>query len=147
VRCEDLGALTFADESIDLHVTQDVLEHVLNPAAVFREVARTLKPGGAHVCTVPIVNKHKPSVVRARPALRGGIEYLMEPAYHGNPVSQDGALVTVDWGYDICRHIFDACGLYTQIVYIDDISHGIRAEYIEVLVTFKPAEQRQGTSA
>jgi len=139
VRCEDLGAMTFADASIDLHVTQDVLEHVLDPAAVFREIARTLKPGGAHVCTVPLVNKHKPSAVRARPAPGGGIDYLMEPAYHGNPVSQDGALVTVDWGYDIGRHIFEACGLYSQIVYIDDISRGIRAEYIEVLVTFKPA--------
>lgn len=46
VRCENLECLTFADESIDLHVTQDVMEHVLKPDQVFREIARTLKPGG-----------------------------------------------------------------------------------------------------
>ena len=28
VRCENLEALTFADSSIDLHVSQDVFEHL-----------------------------------------------------------------------------------------------------------------------
>ena len=49
------------------------------------------------------------------------------------------SLVTVDWGFDICRHIFEACGLFTQLIQIDDPGRGIRAEYIDVLVTFKPA--------
>ena len=138
VRCENLEHLTFPDESIDLHITQDVMEHLLNPAAVFRDIARTLKPGGAHVFTVPIVNKHKPSRVRAKIGDDGQVQHLLPPVYHGNPVSSDGALVTVDWGFDICRHIFEASGLYTHVVHIDDLSHGIRAEYIEVLVTMKP---------
>lgn len=58
-RCEDLEALTFDDDSIDLHVTQDVLEHVFDPSRMFSEIARTLEPGGAHVFTVPLVNKDK----------------------------------------------------------------------------------------
>jgi SAM-dependent methyltransferase len=140
VRCEDLERLTFADASIDLHVTQDVMEHVFNPGAVFREIARTLRPGGAHVFTVPIVNKHRPSQVRAVLGADGQLTHLLPPVYHGNPVSSDGALVTVDWGFDICRHIFEASGLYTHIVHIDDLSRGIRAEYIEVLVTVKPGD-------
>jgi SAM-dependent methyltransferase len=126
--------LTFADASIDLHVTQDVFHH----EEVFREIARTLKPGGAHVFTVPLVNKHKPSSVRAVIGADGQVTHLLPPVYHGNPVSSDGALVTVDWGFDICRYIFEASGLYTHIVRLDDLSHGIRAEYIEVLVTVKP---------
>lgn len=138
MRCEDLGRLTFADASIDLHVTQDVMEHVFHPEAVFREIARTLKPGGAHVFTVPIVNKHRRSQTRAVIGADGQVAHLLPPVYHGNPVSSDGALVTVDWGFDICRHIFEASGLYTHIVHIDDLSRGIRAEYIEVLVTVKP---------
>lgn len=138
VRCENLEHLTFPDESIDLHITQDVMEHVLNPAAVFREIARTLRPGGAHVFTVPIVNKHKVSCIRAKIVDDGQVQHLLPPVYHGNPVSSDGALVTVDWGFDICRHIYEASGLFTHIVHIDDLSHGIRAEYIEVLVTVKP---------
>jgi hypothetical protein len=43
----------------------------------------------------------------------------------------------MDWGYDICEFIFEAAGLYTTILYIDDISRGIRAELIEVLVSKK----------
>jgi SAM-dependent methyltransferase len=137
VRFENLEGMTFADESIDLHITQDVMEHVLDPDLVFKEVARTLKPGGAHIFTVPIVNKHHPSDRRA--LLKGGrIVHLREPVYHGNPVDNNGALVTFDWGFDICEHIFKASGLYTHIVNMDDVSHGIRAEYIEVLVTIKP---------
>lgn len=139
VRCENLEALSFADESIDLHVTQDVMEHVFHPSRVFREIARTLKPGGAHIFTAPLSKKHEPSALRARIDADGNIEHLAEPDYHGNPISEEGSLVTVDWGYDICRHIFDACGLFTHLIHIDDLSRGIRAELIEVLVTVKPA--------
>jgi SAM-dependent methyltransferase len=136
-RCENLEALTFADESIDLHVTQDVLEHVFHPSIVFSEIARTLKPGGAHVFTVPMVNKDEPSALRAKIDDGGQVSYIKPPVYHGNPISDKGSLVTVDWGFDICRHIFDSCGLFTHIFQIDDLSKGIRAEYIEVLITVK----------
>jgi SAM-dependent methyltransferase len=143
-RCENLEALTFAGESIDLHVTQDVLEHVFHPAWAFREIARTLRPGGAHICTVPLVNKGRPSELRATVGADGRIVHHQPPVYHGNPVSAEGSLVTVDWGFDICRHIFDACGLFTQLLYIDDVSRGIRAELIEVLVTLKPSGDLRG---
>lgn len=138
VRSEDLEQLTFPDESVDLHITQDVMEHVFHPGPAFRELARTLRPGGAHIFTTPLVNKQRPSITRAQLQANGQIRYLEPPVYHGNPLSPDGALVTVDWGFDICRHIFEACGLFTQIIYIDDLSKGIRAEFIEVLVTLKP---------
>lgn len=137
-RCENLESLTFADESIDLHVSQDVLEHVLRPWDVFREVGRTLRPGGAHIFTVPIVQKERPSRLRVKLDEAGDIVHLEPPSYHGNPISESGSLVTVDWGYDICRHIFEASGLFTHIVQIDDLSKGIRAPLIDVLVTVKP---------
>ena len=137
-RCEDLEALTFRPESIDLHVTQDVLEHVFNPSKVFQEIARTLKPGGAHIFSVPIVNKHEPSKLRARVDDDGQILFIEPAIYHGNPVSNQGSLVTVDWGFDICQKIFESCGLFTHIIHIDDLSKGIRAEYIDVLITVKP---------
>lgn len=137
-RSENLEALTFADESIELHITQDVLEHVFHPSIVFNEIARTLKPGGAHIFTVPIVNKHNPSKLRARMSEGGQISHLEPPMYHGNPINDEGSLVTIDWGFDICRHIFESSGLFTHLIYIDDLSKGIRAEYIEVLMTVKP---------
>lgn len=139
MRSENLEALTFADNSIDLHVTQDVLEHLFTPAKAFQEIARTLKPGGMHICTVPIVNKGRPSRIRAR-LEKGQVVHLAPEEYHGNPIGDGRSLVTVDWGYDIARHIFDACGLFTHMVQLDDLSRGIRAEYIEVLVTVKPME-------
>jgi len=137
VRNEDLESLTFADESVDLHITQDVFEHIFNPTQAFREIARTLKPGGMHIFTVPLVNKAKPSRVRAQ-MINKAIHHLMPEEYHGNPVGDGRSLVTIDWGYDICEQIFKASGLFTHIIYIDDLQQGIRAEYIEVLVTVKP---------
>jgi len=137
VRSENLEALSFADESIDVHITQDVLEHVFRPADVFREIARTLKPGGAHVFTVPLVNKASATTRRAALNDDGAVVHLEPPMFHGNPISADGSLVTMDWGFDIAQQIFQACGLYTQMICIDDLSRGIRAEHIEVLVTMK----------
>lgn len=137
MRCENLESLSFSDESIDLHITQDVLEHVFHPSRAFKEIARTLKPGGMHIFTVPLVNKGKPSKLRAR-IENNDIFYLEPEQYHGNPVGDGRALVTVDWGFDICQHIFESSGLFTHLVHIDDLSKGIRAEYIEVLVTVKP---------
>ena len=137
-RCESLEALTFQNESVDLHITQDVMEHVFYPSKVFREIARTLKPGGAHIFTAPLVNKNQPSKPRVRIDASGKLIHIEQPQYHGNPISNDGSLVTVDWGFDICTHIFDSCGLFTHVIQVDDLSRGIRAEYIEVLVTVKP---------
>jgi hypothetical protein len=70
------------------------------------------------------------------------VVHLAEPSYHGNPIGDGRSLVTIDWGYDICEHIFQSSGLFTQIIHIDDIGKGIRAEYIEVLVTRKPLEKQ-----
>jgi len=44
-----LGSIS-RDESFDLVITQDFFEHVLRPA---KEIARTLKSGGAHIYAVP----------------------------------------------------------------------------------------------
>ncbi|MGO1069816.1 class I SAM-dependent methyltransferase [Lysobacter sp. CA199] len=141
MRCENLEALSFADESVDLHISQDVMEHIFDPAQAFAEVARTLRPGGAHIFTVPIVHKHFSSVRRARMNVDGSITHIKEAQYHGNPISDDGVLVTVDWGYDICRYIHSACGLYTHMLHIDDLERGIRADLNEVLVTVKPVPE------
>ena len=138
IRCENLEHLSFGDESFDLHITQDVFEHLFNPAAAFREIARTLRPGGAHVFTTPLVRKNEPTRFCASLAPDGTVVHLMEPPeYHGNPISSEGSLVTVNWGYDITEFIFKTSGLFTEIVFLDTLEYGIRAEYIEVLITRK----------
>jgi SAM-dependent methyltransferase len=138
VRCEDLENLSFDDESLDLHLTQDVFEHLFDPAAACREIARTLRPGGAHVLTTPLVRKNEPTQFCASLAPDGSVIHLMEPPeYHANPLSSEGSLVTVNWGYDITNFIFETSGLFTEIVFLDILECGIRAEYIEVLIARK----------
>lgn len=137
-RCENFENLTFADSSIDLHISQDVFEHIMDPAQAFKEVARTLKPGGAHIFSTPLVNKNTPSEARVRLGKDGQIEHLKKPPeYHGDPLSPEGSLVTMHWGYDITDFIFRTSGLSTTIIYIDNLNLGIRAEFIEVLITRK----------
>ncbi len=137
MRCENLELLSFLDEAVNIHVSQDVMEHVFSPERAFSEIGRTLKPGGAHIFTVPIVNKYKPTHQRAAMSEKGIVEHLDSPQYHGNPIDANGSLVTFDWGYDICQKIFDASNLFTHVIQIDDLRNGIRAEYIDVLVTIK----------
>jgi SAM-dependent methyltransferase len=136
-RSENIEKLTFADESIDLHISQDVMEHIFSPERAFKEIARTLRLGGAHIFTLPIVNKGGRTSRRATLDAPGNVIHLKEAQYHGNPVDETGALVTFDWGYDICEKIHAASGMFTHIVQIDDLSNGIRAEYIDVLVSIK----------
>jgi SAM-dependent methyltransferase len=138
MRNENLECLTFSDESIDLHITQDVFEHVLDPAAAFCEIARTLRPGGLHIFTVPLTQKVEPSRVRAR-RTPFGIRHYYPEQYHGNPVGDGRSLVTTDWGYDICDHIFRSSGLFTHVIQIDNMEKGLRAAFLEVLVTIKPS--------
>ena len=136
-RSEDLERQTFEDGRFDIVVTQDVMEHVVAPDLALREIARTLKPGGLHICTVPIVNKEAPSVRRAGRRADGSVEHLLEPVFQGNPMDPNGSLVTIDWGYDIAAVWDAASGLTTTIFTIDDMGRGISAEYIEVLVSRK----------
>lgn len=135
-RSEDLQAQTFESESFDLVVTQDVFEHIFEPGRAIKEIARTLRPGGAFVSTVPIVKKTRPSSRRAS-LVDGAIVHHADPEYHGNPLSKDGSLVTIDWGYDIVGYLQHHSGLNFLMVQIDNIDLGIRADLIEVLVGIK----------
>ena len=136
-RCENLEKLTFADNSFDIFITQDVMEHVFQPANAFKEIGRVLKPGGAHIFTVPIVNKVKQSEPRAVMNADGSITHLKPAEYHGNPVDPEGSLVTMDWGYDIVGYIYQSSGMSSVLSQIDNIELGIRAEYIDVIASFK----------
>lgn len=136
-RNENLESLTIEDESIDIFISQDVMEHVYDANQAFSEISRVLRPGGAHIFTVPIINKHKKTKVWATKKADGTPSFLHTPEYHGNPIDPKGSPVTMHWGYDIVSHIREASGMDTEIIHIDDLNLGIRAEYIEVLITTK----------
>src|SRR5208283_2406497 len=100
VRCEDLTRLTYADESFDVVVSQDVMEHVPDPARAFREISRVLRPGGSHFFTVPQNPSLKKSVTRAH-LDPNGVEYLLPPEFRGDAIRAQGALVFTDFGSDL----------------------------------------------
>ena len=50
---DDAATLPFADGAFDAAVCIEVLEHLLDPAAVAGEILRVLRPGGTLVATVP----------------------------------------------------------------------------------------------
>ncbi len=57
VRCENLERLTLPDDSLDLLLTSDVLEHVRLYRRALAEAFRVLRPGGEFLFTVPHVEE------------------------------------------------------------------------------------------
>ncbi len=53
MRHENIEALSFADQSFDIILSNDVLEHVNLPERAVAEIYRILKPGGEFFMTVP----------------------------------------------------------------------------------------------
>lgn len=100
LRHEDIHSLSFADDSIDLIVSADVMEHVASPARAFSEVARVLRPGGVALMTFPFDAGLSELVVRAE-ILDGDLRHRLEPIYHVNPISKGGSLVFTDFGWDL----------------------------------------------
>jgi SAM-dependent methyltransferase len=139
-RSEDLSQMTLEDDSVDVFVTSDVFEHVLEPAKAFAEIARVVRPGGTHVFTMPWYPSLKTSVRRARLTTGDTIEHLLEPVYHGNPIDSRGSLVTFDWGLDFTDFIRRHGGMETTIYLEIDRKKGLDADFLEVFVSRKPRE-------
>lgn len=64
-------------------------------------------------------------------------QYFAKPVYHGNPIDSNGSLVTYHWGYDMIELIYQSSCMVSTIYSIDNLDLGIRAEYIEVVVSRK----------
>jgi SAM-dependent methyltransferase len=105
IRHEDALALSFADESLDVILSNDVYEHVPNIHPALSEARRVLRPGGKLLITTPFFQDTADTVQRAILA-QGKLVHMHPEVYHGNPVSEKGSLVFYDYGWDIldfCR--------------------------------------------
>lgn len=136
IKCENISKLTFSDNSIDLFVTQDVLEHVMDPFVAFKEICRVLKPGGAHIFTTPWYKNLDKSKARVR-LVDGALQYLESPIYHGNPIDTNGSLVTYDYRLDFVELIYLESGLVTTFFLEYNRKKGLDAELLEVFVSRK----------
>jgi SAM-dependent methyltransferase len=109
IRHEDLQALSFGDASLDVILSFDVLEHVPDERRSFREMARTLRPGGTLLMTAPTRIDRDDNEVRAILTPSGEIEHLLEPEYHGNPVDPEaGSLSFRAFGWQILDQLREA---------------------------------------
>ena len=141
MQCENLEAQTFSSESFDLVVTQDVMEHVFDPQAAYQEIFRTLRPGGYHIHTTPIYKDLVQTEQRAKMGQDGQITHLAEAEFHGNPISGDGSLVTFHFGYDLADLITRWTPFDVEIRRFNDRTHGIVAEFSEVIICLKPERE------
>ncbi len=104
IRNENLECLTFPDNSFDVVINSDVLEHVADLDKALSEIRRVLKPGGFHVFTVPADHNVSETLERAR-VVDGAIQHLLEPVMHGDSIRGDGILAFRDFGRDASRYM------------------------------------------
>lgn len=104
IRHEDALNLSFADESFDIIISNEVFEHVPNIHFALSESKRILKNGGRLLISIPFSYQEK-SIQRAV-IENGMLKYLLPAEFHGNPLSETGSLVFYDFGWDFigfCR--------------------------------------------
>mgnify|MGYP002401000057 CR=1 FL=1 len=90
---QNLECLTFSDESLDLVITSDVMEHVRLDDLAHREIYRVLKPNGVYIFTVPHDRSLEKTMIRVQvndPNDPKKDVHLLEPEYHGDTNSDGG---------------------------------------------------------
>jgi ubiquinone/menaquinone biosynthesis C-methylase UbiE len=80
----DLCQLTFQDNSFDLVIHSETLEHVYDYQQALREAERVLKPGGYHFYTVPVLH-HRVTRQRITRGASAEVVHKLPPSFHGEP--------------------------------------------------------------
>lgn len=137
IRSEDMEKLTLAASSVDVVISEDVLEHVLRPWQAVAEVERVLRPGGVHVFTVPYYADRPETRARVCVNEDGTVEHLLPPEHHGDPINPEGALVVTDFGVDLPSRVQESSGLPTTLVEVFAPGWGI-LEPCSVFISRKP---------
>jgi SAM-dependent methyltransferase len=65
--CSDVAGLPFAEDTFDLVTANMVVEHLVNPARQFAEIARILKPGGVFLFLTPNLRGYTTRAARLLP--------------------------------------------------------------------------------
>lgn len=89
---QNLESLTFKDESFDIVITSDVMEHVRLDEVAHNEISRVLKKNGVYIFTVPHTRGIYENLTRVAipdPNDQSKDVFILEPEYHGD-VNGDG---------------------------------------------------------
>ncbi len=106
VLCLDLMNIPLADESLDLVISEDVIEHIVDYRKAFAEINRVLVSGGYHIFTVPL-HEGKKTVSRLKNPHK---------VFHGDPIREAGSYVITDFGSDL-PEILKKYGMQTSVSY------------------------------
>ncbi|MES2625104.1 MAG: class I SAM-dependent methyltransferase [Pseudomonadota bacterium] len=117
LRNESITKLSFADASFDFVLSFDVFEHIPEYHKALQECFRVLKPGGRLLFTVPFRLDNQTNLVRATVDAEGNVQHLMEPEYHGDPISNAGCLCFYHFGWQLLDELKD-CGFKTAAAHI-----------------------------
>lgn len=88
--------MTFADGTIDLLISSDVLEHVPDLDKAFAETQRVLRPGGRHIFTIPM---HNGKTTRRAEIINGEVVNYLPPEYHCDPESNSNGYILAFWNF------------------------------------------------
>jgi SAM-dependent methyltransferase len=105
---QDLTQLTYPDNSFDLCLSFEDLEHIPDYRAVIKELYRVTKPGGHVLLSTPFINENDKTITRATINEKGEVTHLLEPEYHGDPVLPMGILCYYHFGWDLPDDFRDA---------------------------------------
>ena len=108
LRHEDLTHLSFPTHCFDVILSFDVLEHIPDYRRAFAECARTLKPKGKMLFSVPFDANSVRNQIRARWRKDGTIEYLLPPEYHDDPRNPEGCLCFQHFGWEMVEEMRQA---------------------------------------
>src|SRR5262245_2124194 len=138
VRCEDLQRLSYPGGFFDIILTSETLEHVPDPDEAWREIFRTLKVGGYHIFSIPVVPS-QPITVKRASVIDGKRQNLLEPAYHG-AWGDENMFVFTDFGMDVVERL-DKIGLKTEVFYQNP------EDELDVAVVFRSQKSDKSLSA
>ena len=125
----DLQKTGLPNDSFDIFISGDVLEHVPDPEAAWAEIRRVVKPGGLIISSFPFDPNRATTLVRARLSPGGEVEHLTAPEYHGNPVAPAaGSLVFALPGWDLLNRFRDAGCSDAAMTMVASATHGIASD-------------------
>jgi len=116
VLCQDLTNLSFPDNSFDVVISSDVLEHIPDWHLSCREIHRVLVTGCAHIFPVPFHTTRDKND-------NYGIDTIKKPIiYHKDPI-RGGIPVFTIFSIEMLVEL-EEIGLITNIYNVNDRAHG-----------------------
>ena len=108
VQHQDLTRLGFADNSFDLVLCFEDLEHIPDYKSAIKELSRITMQEGFLLISVPFAKQSYAHIERATVGANGEIIHLMEPEYHGDPVAGKGILCFRHYGWHFLQELKQA---------------------------------------